>query len=53
MGCEEEGVAVLGVSGREPGKVFLGCFGVMAKRARETDSVAVWRRVDTANSSGS
>ena len=53
LGCEEEGVVVLGVSGREPGKVVLGCSGVTVKRARETDLVAVWRRVDTADSSGS
>ena len=53
LGCEEEGVAVLGVLGREPGKVVLGCSGVTAERARETDSVAVWRRVDTADSFGS
>ena len=53
LGCEEEGVAVFGVSGRDPGKVVLGCSGVTAERVRETDSVAVWRRVDTANSSGS
>ena len=53
LGCEEEGVAVLRVSGRESGKVVFGCSRVTAKRVRETDSVAIWRRVDTADSSGS
>ena len=53
LGCEEEDVAVFGVSGRDPGKVVLGCSGVTAKRVWETDSVAVWRRVDMADSSGS
>ena len=53
LGCEEEGVVVFGVSGREPGKDVLGCSRVTVKRARETDSVAVWRRVDTADLSGS
>ena len=53
LGCEEEGVVVLEVLGREPGKVVLDCSRVTAERARETDSVAVWRRIDTADLSGS
>ena len=47
MGWKEEGTTVFGVSGKEPGKVVLGCPRVTAVRVRETVSVAVWRRVDT------
>lgn len=50
---EEEGTAVFGVSDKEPGKIVLGCSGVTAVRVQETVSVAVWRRVDTADLSGS
>ena len=56
LGWEEDGVGergFLGVSGNAPGRTVFGCSGVTAARVRETDSVVVCKRADTAETSGS